>query len=219
MRRPPRNGIPGFATSGGGGPEPPVPGRFDTLGGRIYSPAGGMLHSAIPGGAVMFVRRFSPVGSILVRASAWALILALFAPGGLARPRAASAESDIKVILTDSLYGAAAGALLGGVLMLVVDKDNRDDTLRWGIVLGTFSGFAYGIYETSGDSGGYSGLLRPIPPGSSAAPEQDELDPALAAWADSMQVAQAGRSPVLASLVGSVPFQGRATALGAQQRR
>jgi hypothetical protein len=119
-------------------------------------------------------------------------------PGGLLRPHPASAENAIKTIVTDALYGGAAGLLLGGVLMLVVDKDNRDDTLRWGAVIGTFAGFAYGIYETQHGSGEYSELLRRhhrlgSPRGSDA--ERAEL----ARWAESLQLTPMPGSPLAAS--------------------
>ena len=47
------------------------------------------------------------------------------------------------------MYGAATGLLLGGVTALVVDSNDRGDAIRWGIVLGTFGGFAYGVYKVS----------------------------------------------------------------------
>ena len=113
----------------------------------------------------MQVPSYSPRRSRLARAAVWTLILTLAMPGGLVLPRPAAAANAIQTILSDALYGGAAGLLLGGVLMLVVDKDSRDDTLRWGAVIGTFAGFAYGVYDTQKGSGDYSELFgRPATP-------------------------------------------------------
>ncbi len=68
-------------------------------------------------------------------------------------PNAGARENPMLVLLKNSVYGSACGLLLGGVLTLVVDKDNRGDMVRWGVVIGTFSGFGYGIYDLSAGSG------------------------------------------------------------------
>jgi len=108
------------------------------------------------------------------------VILSLLVPGGLAQPRRAVAEEKLKTLLIVALYGGAAGLLLGGVLTLVVDKDNRDDALRWGIVVGTFAGFAYGVYEIRGGSDEFSAWPQPAGNGPGA------LKSDFAAWADSL---------------------------------
>ncbi len=67
--------------------------------------------------------------------------------------QAVARQNPMLLLLKNSVYGSACGLLLGGVLTLVMDKDNRGDVVRWGVVVGTFSGFGYGIYELSAGSG------------------------------------------------------------------
>lgn len=82
--------------------------------------------------------------------SALALALALtLAQSPMAPARAQDSSNDLLVIAKSSLLGGLVGLVLGGVTALVVDSDDRDDAVRWGIVLGTFGGFAYGVYTVS----------------------------------------------------------------------
>ncbi|MFN8549379.1 MAG: hypothetical protein U0527_15760 [Candidatus Eisenbacteria bacterium] len=87
-----------------------------------------------------------------------AALAGMLALSPLPRLGATSARADggLVTILKDGLYGGATGLLLGAVIALVVDSDHRDDSVRWGIVLGTFGGCAYGIYDVSQD--GFSAL-------------------------------------------------------------
>lgn len=97
--------------------------------------------------------------------------LCLAMPGGPLMPSPARADGEgFKAIITNTAYGLACGLVLGGVLTLVVDKDDRGDVLRWGVVIGTFSGFSYGVYTASRDSGLFS-----------AQPGADEARPSLLA--------------------------------------
>lgn len=78
-------------------------------------------------------------------------------------PTASPAQADGERILTvakNAVYGGATGLLLGGVLTLVVPSENRDDMVRWGLVIGTFGGFGYGLYEVSGQKDGFSERVR-----------------------------------------------------------
>ena len=61
----------------------------------------------------------------------------------------ASASETMMTVAKDTLLGGMVGLVLGGTLTLVVDEDNRSDTVRWGVVVGTFSGFILGIYEVT----------------------------------------------------------------------
>ncbi|MEZ4648926.1 MAG: hypothetical protein R3E97_09115 [Candidatus Eisenbacteria bacterium] len=62
---------------------------------------------------------------------------------------AAQAEDNTMIrIAKSTVYGGLLGLLLGGAVAIVVD-DNRDEPIRWGLVLGMFGGFAYGIYSAS----------------------------------------------------------------------
>jgi hypothetical protein len=91
----------------------------------------------------------SPLDALIrgVGRSVVVLILAAsFAAGSMAR---AAENNRILTMTKDALYGGATGLLLGGVLTLVVDSHHRDDVLRWGVVVGTFAGFGYGVYEVS----------------------------------------------------------------------
>jgi O-antigen/teichoic acid export membrane protein len=76
-----------------------------------------------------------------------ALLLLGVVPGSTPSP--ARAEEPMLTIMKNTLYGAITGLILGGTLTLVVEKEKRDDVVRWGIVIGTFAGFAYGLYEAS----------------------------------------------------------------------
>jgi hypothetical protein len=93
----------------------------------------------------------------------WSVLLLLCLLIPIATRQAPPAYADENKILTvtkDALYGAGAGLLLSGVTTLVVAKDSRSDVLRWGIVIGTFGGFAYGVYEvhTRSKNDGFSGF-------------------------------------------------------------
>ena len=90
-----------------------------------------------------------------------ALFVALAAPGAPLSPAPARAEGEgFKTIITNTGYGLACGLVLGGVLTLVVDSDDRGDVLRWGVVLGAFTGFGYGVYSATRDSGLFSAVPR-----------------------------------------------------------
>jgi hypothetical protein len=78
-------------------------------------------------------------------------------------PAASPAHADGERILSvtkNAIYGGATGLLLGGVLTLVVTADHRDDVVRWGVVIGTFAGFGYGLYEARGQKDGFSERVR-----------------------------------------------------------
>ncbi len=74
-------------------------------------------------------------------------------------PSVSSAQAGgerILIVAKNAVYGGATGLLLGGVLTLVVPSESRDDMVRWGVVLGTFAGFGYGLYEARGQKDGFS---------------------------------------------------------------
>lgn len=54
-------------------------------------------------------------------------------------------ENAVKEIAQSVYWGAAAGAILGGAIMLA-DSGPSAEPLRWGIVLGAFGGLGAGIY-------------------------------------------------------------------------
>ncbi len=74
------------------------------------------------------------------------LVAALLLASGSA-PAAAAEENKILTIAKDAVYGSATGLFLGAVLALVVKAEDRGDVVRWGVVIGTFTGFSYGIYD------------------------------------------------------------------------
>jgi hypothetical protein len=59
-------------------------------------------------------------------------------------PRPAAAEEPLLTVMKNTLLGAATGLILGGTLTLVVEDDSRSEVIRWGVVVGTFGGFALG---------------------------------------------------------------------------
>lgn len=77
-------------------------------------------------------------------------------PVGLLTPARAN---GIETIAKDTIYGAGTGLFLGAVTSLVVKEGKRDETIKWGLVLGTFAGFGYGLYELSGN--GFSAVPAP----------------------------------------------------------
>jgi len=119
-----------------------------------------------------------------VRRVGVALAIALLLAAGQASfapvARAADASAPLLTIAKSALLGGLVGLVLGSVTALVVESDKRDDSIRWGIVIGTFGGFAYGIYAVSQDSGddffgvraeGKSGAWRrPLPGADRLAP-------------------------------------------------
>ncbi len=63
-----------------------------------------------------------------------------------ARPALAGASEDKLLSITKTtVYGAMLGGLLGVASALIVRKGYEDDAIRWGVALGSFAGFAYGI--------------------------------------------------------------------------
>lgn len=93
--------------------------------------------------------------TIIPRALLAASLAAALLPAALPRPAAAqiveTREGDANpmvAVFKSTLYGGAAGALLG-LAVAVADDDENSEPIRWGFVAGTFFGFAYGIYHVS----------------------------------------------------------------------
>lgn len=80
--------------------------------------------------------------------------------GGLTTSPARAGGERILAVAENAIYGGATGLLLGGVLTLVVNADNRGDVVRWGVVAGTFVGFGYGLYDARGTKDEFSELVR-----------------------------------------------------------
>ncbi len=79
--------------------------------------------------------------AILTRGLALALVVTLL-------PVASARASDpLLTILKGTLLGSLTGLVLGGTLTLVVDDESRSDTVRWGVVIGTFAGFGTGVWQ------------------------------------------------------------------------
>jgi hypothetical protein len=65
----------------------------------------------------------------------------------LALPSEAAAGASEKRLLSitkTTVYGALLGGILGLAGALVVRDGYEDDSIRWGVAVGAFSGFAYG---------------------------------------------------------------------------
>lgn len=72
----------------------------------------------------------------------------------VAAPRCRAASDPLLVVTKDTLLGAVTGLVLGGTLTLVIDDDDKKgETVRWGVVIGTFAGFGFGIYHASRGEG------------------------------------------------------------------
>ncbi len=95
----------------------------------------------------------SPRGRMCVasRLLCGVIVFALLLAGapGLPVRQARADDKGMASIGKNAIYGALTGLLLGGVVALVSDKDSRDDAVRWGVVIGTFGGVMYGIYDVS----------------------------------------------------------------------
>jgi hypothetical protein len=87
-------------------------------------------------------------------------VVPLLLVGGAAASPAQAGGERIVTVAKDAVYGGATGLLLGGVLALVLPSEKRDDAIRWGVVVGTFAGFGYGLYESQGPQDGFSELVR-----------------------------------------------------------
>jgi hypothetical protein len=61
----------------------------------------------------------------------------------------ARASDPLLTILKGTLLGSVTGLVLGGTLTLVVDDDSRSETVRWGVVIGTFAGFGVGVWQVA----------------------------------------------------------------------
>jgi hypothetical protein len=85
-------------------------------------------------------------GRVLRATAAFVLGLTLLCPSILP-PSAAAAERETRLlsITKTTIYGALLGGILGLASALVVRDGYEDDAVRWGIVLGAFGGFAYGV--------------------------------------------------------------------------
>ena len=54
-------------------------------------------------------------------------------------------ENPVKEIAKSVVWGAVAGAVLGGAVMLA-ESDTNPEPLRWGVVIGAFGGLGAGVY-------------------------------------------------------------------------
>lgn len=115
--------------------------RIRAMVGRPYAEAGIDMPCELP---------FRRIGCALALALALTFAQTPIAP----MARAQDSSNDLLVIAKTSLLGGLLGLVLGGVTALVVDSDKRDDSVRWGIVLGTFAGFGYGVYTVTTDQDG-----------------------------------------------------------------
>jgi MFS family permease len=57
-------------------------------------------------------------------------------------------ENGMVEIARSTMYGALAGFIVGGAIALAA-KDDSGEPLRWGIVVGTFAGLGYGVYQVA----------------------------------------------------------------------
>lgn len=99
-------------------------------------------------------------------------VAALVTACALVAPVAPARADAIVEVAKNTLYGAATGFVLGAATSLVMEKGDKNDAVRWGIVIGTFGGFLYGVYEVTRNDYSY------VPP-------DEELDPLVAAWGQS----------------------------------
>ncbi len=107
---------------------------------------------------------------------AW--LLALIMAIGL--PRGAGATEPLLTVAKNTLLGGVTGLILGSTLTLVVDDDQRDDSVRWGIVAGTFAGFGVGVWLAA--TGGEDLFAQtPEDPGAGALVWSRRDDPVLVA--------------------------------------
>jgi hypothetical protein len=60
---------------------------------------------------------------------------------------AGSSERRLLSITKTTVYGAMLGGILGLASALVVRDGYEDDAIRWGVAVGTFSGFLYGAFS------------------------------------------------------------------------
>ena len=76
------------------------------------------------------------------------LLLASAAPAQIVETREGEANPMVSVFKS-TLYGGAAGGVLGLAVGLAQDDGDLGDPVKWGFVGGTFFGFGYGLYHVS----------------------------------------------------------------------
>jgi hypothetical protein len=78
----------------------------------------------------------------------------------------AGASEPILTVLKNTLLGSATGLILSGAATLVVHDEDRADVVRWGVVVGTFGGFALGVVRAiRGDEDVFGAMERAVPSG------------------------------------------------------
>lgn len=78
-------------------------------------------------------------------------VLMILAAVSLSTPAGTAWAQDdgMPIIFRDTLYGAATGAFLGGLLLLTSDNaGNHWDYVAFGGLIGAAGGLAYGVYNT-----------------------------------------------------------------------
>jgi hypothetical protein len=79
-----------------------------------------------------------------------ALLIATFAATARAEVNVerVGSENAMVEIFRSTIYGALAGLVVGGAIELAA-SDDSGEPLRWGIVIGTFTGLGYGFYQVA----------------------------------------------------------------------
>jgi hypothetical protein len=104
------------------------------------------------------------------------ILLPLVARETVAPPPATAGSSERRLlsITKTTVYGAILGGILGLASALVVRDGYEDDAIRWGVAVGTFSGFLYGAFSHE-ESDEFSLETRRVPGGFMRSPDRPAL--------------------------------------------
>lgn len=87
------------------------------------------------------------------------LLLAFSVIAGAPDARAQNADDPVRTIAKSTFWGGVTGLALGGAVALVSDGDETD-IITWGLVIGVFSGFGFGVYHVLSNQHRSYGLLE-----------------------------------------------------------
>jgi hypothetical protein len=73
-------------------------------------------------------------------------------------------ENPMLTVAKSTFWGSVTGLLIGGAIALVVE-DNKGDQVKWGFVVGTIGGCAFGFYHVFTREPPTTGLLDAGPEG------------------------------------------------------
>ncbi len=87
------------------------------------------------------------------------LLLVFTVIAGATDARAQNGDDPVRTIAKSTFWGGVTGLALGGAIALVSDGDETD-IITWGLVIGVFGGFGFGVYHVLSNQHRSYGLLE-----------------------------------------------------------